>query len=67
MSNLKLSISIAPDDGDVQYAFRIFDLESPVNYHSYDCVYFAQGYDYQEMIETIKKGRFKQVLNDFQF
>ena len=67
MSNLKLSISIAPDDSDVQYTFRIFDLESPVNYHSFDCVYFAQGYNYEEMIETIKKGNFKQVLNDFQF
>ena len=67
MSNLKLDISINKDNGDTQYTFRIFDLETPVNYHSYNCVYFAQGYDYQEMIETIKKGNFKEVLNDFQF
>jgi hypothetical protein len=67
MSNLKLSISIQPDDGDVQYTFRIFDLETPVNFHSFDCVYFAQGYDYKEMIESIKKGLYKEVLNDFQF
>lgn len=67
MSNLKLNISINRDDSDTQYTFRILDLETPVNYHSYNCVYFAQGYDYQEMIETIKKGNFKEVLNDFQF
>lgn len=67
MSNLKLSISIQPDGGDLQYTFRIFDLETPVNFHSFDCVYFAQGYDYKEMIENIKKGLYKEVLNDFQF
>jgi hypothetical protein len=67
MSNLKLDITTQLDDGDVQYTFRIFDLETPVNSHSFDCVYFAQGYDYEEMIESIKKGLYKEVLNDFQF
>lgn len=67
MSNLKLSISIQPDDGDVQYTFRIFDIDSPVNFHSFDCVYFAQGYDYNKMIEDLKNSSYKEVLNDFQF
>jgi hypothetical protein len=67
MSNLKLDITTQLDDGDVQYTFRIFDLETPVNFHSFNCVYFAQGYDYEEMIESIKKGLYKEVLNNFQF
>lgn len=67
MSNLKLDITTQLDDGDVQYTFRIFDLETPVKFHSFDCVYFAQGYNYEEMLENIKNGRFKEVLNDFQF
>lgn len=67
MSNLILSISIQPDDGDVQYTFRIFDIDSPVNFHSFDCVYFAQGYDYNKMIEDLKNSSYKEVLNDFQF
>lgn len=67
MNNLKLDITTQLDDGDVQYTFRIFDLETPVNFHSFNCVYFAQGYDYEEMIESIKKGIYKEVLNDFQF
>jgi hypothetical protein len=67
MSNLKLDITTQLDDGDVQYTFRIFDLETPVNSHLFNCVYFAQGYDYEEMIESIKKGLYKEVLNDFQF
>ena len=67
MSNLKLSISIQPNDGDVQYTFRIFDIDSPVNFHSFDCVYFAQGYEYERMIEDLKNSSYKDVLNDFQF
>lgn len=67
MSNLKLSISIQPDDGDVQYTFRIFDIDSPVNFHSFDCVYFAQGYEYERMIEDLKNSSYKDVLTDFQF
>lgn len=67
MSNLKLSISIRPDNGDVQYTFCIFDIDSPVNFHSFDCVYFAQGYEYERMIEDLKNSSYKEVLNDFQF
>ena len=67
MSNLKLSISIQPDDGDLQYTFRIFDIDSPTNFHSFECVYFAQGYEYERMIEDLKNSSYKEVLNDFQF
>lgn len=67
MSNLKLSISILPDNDDVQYTFRIFDIDSPTNFHSFGCVYFAQGYDYERMIENLKNSSYKEVLNDFQF
>ena len=36
------------------------------NFHSFDCVYFEQGYDYEKMIENIKNSQYKEVLNDFQ-
>ena len=65
MSNFKLSIEITRNKENTLYTFRIYDIEHLVNFHSYDCVYFAQGYDYNEMIENIKKSKFKNVLKDF--
>ena len=67
MNNLKLSISINNVDQHIQYTFRIFDTKTMTNFHSFDCVYFEQGYDYEKMIENIKNSQYKEVLNDFQF
>lgn len=66
MSNLKLSIDICREDNDTMYTFRVFDIDKPVNFHSYECVWFAHGYDFNDMMNRLKSSSFRDVLKDFQ-
>ena len=66
MSNLKLGIDICREDNDTVYTIRVFDIDKPVNFHSYECVWFAQGYDLDDMMDRLKSSSFRDVLKDFQ-
>lgn len=66
MSNLKLGIDICREDNDTVYTIRVFDIDSPVNFHSYECVWFAQGYDFDDMMNRLKSSSFRDILKDFQ-
>ena len=70
MSNLKLGIDICREDNDTVYTIRVFDIDKPinkpVNFQSYECVWFAQGYDFDDMMDRLKSSSFRDVLKYFQ-
>ena len=46
-------------EGEPLYTMCIYDIETPVNFHSYDCIYYEQSRDFVELInktnEWLKK------------
>jgi len=38
-------------EGKPLYTVTVEDIDTPVNFHSYDCVYLKQGYDYDALIK----------------
>ena len=43
--NLRLSIDVENYYDKPLYTLKVYNLDLPVNYHSYDCVFFTKGYD----------------------
>ena len=38
-------------DGKPLYTVKVYDLDTPVNFHSYDCLFHGQGKDLDILIE----------------
>lgn len=62
--NLRLSIDVENYYDKPLYTLKVYNLDLPVNYHSYDCVFFTKGYDFKELIETLKMSKYKSALDN---
>ena len=61
----QLEISLDREDGEVMYYVIVYDINHPVNYHSYNCEYFKKGRIRKELIEELKKTKFAYLLEQF--
>lgn len=37
------------------YTVKVYDIDSPVNFHSYECFFYEQGRDLDNLLEKAKK------------
>ena len=54
--DLQLDVRIQRTDNKIVYVVAVYDIDSPVNYHSYDCYYFKQGSDLNEIMTDLKNN-----------
>ena len=54
--DLQLDVRIQRTDNKTVYVVAVYDIDSPVNYHSYDCYYFKQGSDLNEIMTDLKSN-----------
>ena len=61
---------IRRDEGTPLYTVKVYDIDTPVNSHSYDCVFYKQGRDLDnllqlanEKIEYARKDAFIEKLD----
>lgn len=59
----KVSIELSRHHSDVWYTVSVYDVENPVNYHSYDCVYRKGDYDLKNLIrDVVQRGFDEEVM-----
>lgn len=39
------------DEGSPLYIVKVYDLDTPVNFHSYDCLFFKRGRNLDELLK----------------
>lgn len=54
--DLQLDVRIQRTDNKIVYVVAVYDIDSPVNYHSYDCYYFKQGSDLNDIMTDLKNN-----------
>ena len=54
--DLQLDVRIQRTDNKIVYVVCVYDIDSPVNYHSYDCYYFKQSSDLNEIMTDLKNN-----------
>lgn len=54
--DLQLDVRIQRTDNKIVYVVAVYDIDSPVNYHSYDCYYFKQGSDLNVIMTDLKNN-----------
>lgn len=37
------------------YTVKVYDIDHPVNFHSYDCLFFEQGFNLEKLLEEAKE------------
>ena len=37
------------------YTIKVYDIDSPINYHSYECFFYERGFDLNELLEEAKE------------
>lgn len=42
-------------EGSPLYTVRVCDIDSPVNFHSYECLFFEQGPNLDDLLEKAKE------------
>lgn len=43
-------------DGDSpMYTVKVYDLDTPVNFHSYDCLFFKKGRNLDKLLEEAEQ------------
>ena len=42
-------------EGKPFYTVQVCDIDTPVNFHSYDCLFFEQGFDLEELLEEASR------------
>lgn len=62
MNNYKLCIDITREKEQVNYNVSIVDIDTPANFHSYDCVYHKSGGDLEVIFEDIINKGFEESL-----
>lgn len=61
--NPKLSIRLCAIKGEPTYQVTIEDTDRHVNFHSFDCLFYREGDDLEELLSEVKKTRYgKEVL-----
>lgn len=38
------------------YTVKAYDIDHPVNFHSYDCLFFEQGFNLEKLLEEAKES-----------
>ncbi len=46
-----LEINVRPRNGEPLYSVTVVDVDRPVNFHSYDCLFFEEGRNLSELKE----------------
>ena len=46
-----LEIEVRPRNGEPLYSVTVVDVDHPVNFHSYDCLFFEEGRNLDELKE----------------
>lgn len=49
------------DNGSPLYTVKIYDIDVPSNFHSYDCIFFKQGRDLNVLLEQVQQKIFKET------
>lgn len=62
--NLRLAIDVDRYHEKPLYTLQVYDLDNPVNFHSYDCVYYKQDENLAELINNLKMSAYKEALNN---
>lgn len=44
------------DEGSPLYTVTVYDVDTPVNYHSYDCFFHEQGRDLNKLLEQARQA-----------
>lgn len=52
---LRLCIDVDRYEGKPLYTVGLNDIDEAVNFHSYNCIFFEQGNDLQQLIEKAKQ------------
>lgn len=42
-------------EGKPFYTVLVYDIDTPVNFHSYDCFFYEQGPDLNDLLEKAKE------------
>lgn len=42
-------------EGKPLYTVRVYDIDSPVNFHSYECFFYEQGLNLDDLLEKAKE------------
>ena len=37
------------------YTVSVYDIDNPVNFHSYNCLFYKQGFNLDELLEKAKE------------
>ena len=62
---LQLSIDVERYKEKPLYYVAVYDLDKPVNFHSYDCVYYKQGDNLKELIENLRHSEYAKAIDNF--
>ena len=49
------------DEGKPLYEVSIYDLDTPVNFHSYDCLFLEQCRELQPLLKKAEQKKFKLI------
>lgn len=58
----RISIDITRYHSEVYYTASVYDVENPVNFHSYDCVYRKSDHDLKELIRDLVRNGFSEEV-----
>lgn len=49
------------DEGKPLYEVSIYDIDAPVNFHSYDCLFLEQGRELKPLLQKAEQKKFKLI------
>ena len=49
------------DEGSPLYTVKVYDIDAPVNYKSYDCFFYEQGRDLNELLAQAREKINKEL------
>ncbi len=59
---LIICTDVQRDDNKPLYTVKVYDVERPVNFHSYECYYHKQGRDYDALIKEANEIIVKETM-----
>ena len=53
--NLILCTDVFRDNGQPSFQVMVYDIDYPVNFHSYNCLFFKQGRNLEVLLEEANR------------
>ena len=59
--NLVICTQVFRDEGKPLFQVALYDIDAPVNFHSYECYCFKKGRDLKSLLEEVEKVRDEEL------